>query len=317
MYVNIRDKVDAFTAHYVLTKGQGVRYLPYRLPVFSTEDLLQLPHKSISQRVADILNLFYSSNLNGSDIAASIGNAPICIAVMHYKLAILETWRNRNGSFDSLAKSLYHLVALGNVRGNEPSEWFRISVKIAVLYSAIGELMKTGVVGINKPIDIALSADDFESVMAAWLGRKMGMPIRDIILSCEENGSLWEFLRYGQLKGIRADMDTGNPELEGLEMLIHAVFGFSEADRFRTACCNGKPYNLRDEQLMILSKNMLCTAVGEMRIRETIPNFFRTNSYLLDYDAAAAYAGLQDYRAASGETGAVMILSHRKPQSMN
>ena len=271
LYVNIRDKVDAFTAHFVLTKGGAVHYLPYRLPVFSAENLQLLPQKSICQRVADILNLFYDSKLNGSDVATLAGNTHIRISVMHYKLAILETWHNQDDEFEGLAKSLYHLIAARNGQENEPPEWFRISVKIAVLYSAIGELMKTGVVGTNKPIDLSLSANDFESILAAWLGRKMGLPIRDIVLCCEENSTLWEFFRYGLLKGNRTDMGAGNAELEGLEMMIYSVFGYGEAERFRTSCCKGISYSIREEQLTMLNKNMFCTAVGENRIREIIP----------------------------------------------
>lgn len=322
LYVNTRERINVFTPGFVLSRGGEKYYLPYKLPAFSGVELLTFLQKDINQRIAGILNLFFRTELSGLDVAFAAGRNPIRIAAMPYKIAILETWHSAEDSFEGLVKALYHLVSLGKDRPAEPCKWFRIAVRIALLFAAFGELMKTGIAGVNKPIDMSLPVHDFESVMAVWIARKMGLPIGCIILSCDELGGLWEFFRYGKIRFNYSRVEkvpscSENTEYSCFEPLIYATLGYREAERFRTACEEQRIYTLREDQLAILSKDILCTAVRAQRVYEIVPNFFKTNSYLMGYDTAFAYAGLQDYRAAKGETGAVLMLSNIKPQSGN
>ena len=46
---------------------------------------------------------------------------------------------------------------------------------------------------------------------------------------------------------------------------------------------------------------------------DLIPSVCRTTGHIIDMETAAAYGGMQDYRAKTGETRPVLLISERSP----
>ena len=309
LYVTTRDRVNVFTPRHALIceKGKcGGYFHPYRFPVFSPDQVLALPEKTFGQRLADTMNLFFGTTLTGWDIEFTVGRNPVRMSAMNHKIAVLETWYNSDHTFDGFILRLFN-----RLEGNgKPGTWFRIAARIAVLVAACGDFMKTGILASDTLMDIALQADTFEAVMAAWYARRMGLPIGTILFSCDEDSGLWDFFHQGVLS---AKGEAGRNLPACLEMLIAELFGFQETQRFLHAVSHNQRYFIREDLMLRLRSELCCNVIRRQRAETIVRNVYKTNSYLMVPDVAFAYGSLQDYRAAHGETGAAMILAEKSP----
>ncbi len=311
LYVTTRNKTDAYTANNTLLKergNDGGLFVPFRLPKLSDSEICALKDKTFGQCVAETLNLFFSARLDGWDVDFTVGRYPARLVSMSHKIIIGETWNNPEWDIARVVRNLN-----SRIRGTEdstaaPSNWAWITVRIAMLFGLFGELARMGITDNGNQIDISVCTEDFSAPMAAWYAREMGLPIGNIICSCNDNSAAWDLLHQGQL---HTDCDGGVPE--NLERLIYTVLGWEEAERFCRCCESKKLYVLDELQLSQLRRGMFVSVVSGKRMESVISSVYKTNTYLLDPNGALAFSGLQDHRAVTGVTGPALILSERSP----
>ena len=66
LYISSRSKTDSFTAHRTLCADRapdGGVFIPYKIPVFTTQELRSLKGLPFGQIVATVLNLFFAKNI--------------------------------------------------------------------------------------------------------------------------------------------------------------------------------------------------------------------------------------------------------------
>ena len=283
LYVTTRNKNDAHTAHKTLTmdKTENGPFIPFQLPVICHDDIRALAAKSFGQNVADILNQFFAARLDGWDVDFSIGRYPVKLIPMNRKIVFAESWHNPDNDFARIVRNL-----AGRLRGNDdnagvPSNWAWIAIRIAVLFAVFGQMMQQGLIGAEDIIDIALPSGDFSGPMAVWYAREMGLPIGNIICSCNENCGIWELLHHGSMRTDLVAQSTNTPECDvgvpvGIERLIAGILGSDEAKQFHRACGEGLVYAPGEDKTDILRKGLYIAVVGQMRMESIIYNVYRT-----------------------------------------
>ena len=321
LYVTTRNKSDAHTAHKTLTTDRGPCggfYAPFQMPSFGKSDIEALKGKNFGQCVADILNIFFNARLDGWDVDFSIGRYPCRIVSMSRKVLVAETWHNPDWDFARMVRNLSGCIRGNDEAGGVPSDWAWMSIRIATLFGLFGELLRLGVADTEQPIDIAVTTGDFSAPMAAWYARKMGLPIGNIVFSCNENCAVWDLFHHGQMRTDMIATTTNTPDCDvaipaALERLIYAQLGADEVKRYLDACTNGLEYRLDDDKLAQLRKGFFSAVVSQKRMESVIHNVYRTSTYLLDPYSALAYGGLQDYRSGSGEGRNALLITERSP----
>lgn len=320
LYVTTRNKSDAHTAHKTLTvdKTDNGYFVPFQHPVLTEEEISALSGRSFGQNVAEILNLFFSARLDGWDIDFSIGRFPVKLIPLNRNIVVAETWHNPDNDFARVIRNISSRLHGSSDNVGVPSNWARIAIRIAVLFGLYGELLRQGLTSVDKKLDIALPAGDFFAPMAVWYARQMGLPVGNVICSCNENCGLWELLHHGSIRTYLVAQSTNTPECDvgvpmGLERLISAVLGAAEAERFKQCCTQGVVYAPGEDKIDALRQGFYISVVSQMRMESVIYNVYRTSTYLLDPYSALAYGGLQDYRTASGEARTTLLLSERSP----
>ena len=141
LYITTRDNKDAFTAHHALIEMQAVDgggYVPFQIPHFDETEILAFRDKPFGQIIAEILNLFFTSHLTAWDIDCCIGRNTFKINTIHHRIAIAELWYNPKANYEYIVDSLYRKV-VPNSESN-PSEWFRIAIRIAVLFGIFAQM---------------------------------------------------------------------------------------------------------------------------------------------------------------------------------
>ena len=307
LYVTTRDKFDTYTEHFA---GQGDRgpdgglYLPFRFVKLDRDELHALKEQSFGQRIAAIMNTFFSCQITGWDVELCAGKNPVKLVSMPNRVTLVECWHNHDLDFARLEKSLSDRVC-SDPGDRAPTSWMRIAVRIAVLFAVYAELLAVEVLAEGSLFDVSVGAGDFTAPMAAWYAREMGLPVGNIVCS-HENSSVWDLIHHGELR-------TDDQLPENLERLVSATLGVEENLRFCEVCGQGRLYATRPGDLEILRKGMYASVVSAERMSALILSVYRTTGCVLDAQTAAAYGGLQDYRAKTGEARVALLLSERSP----
>ncbi len=321
LYVTTRNLHDPQTTPRALGDDRGADgglYLPFQMPVFSKEDVAALAEKSFGQCVADTLNLFFACRLNAADVDFCIGRNAVKHTAMNHRIVIAELWHNVGSSLEWAEKQLAEKVCTSLGCEVKITSWLRIAIRIAVLCGVFGQLIRDGKVSLNQVIDVTVAVEDFSAVMSVWHCRDMGLPIGNIICSCNENSGIWELLHLGELHTDAAAVSTTTPRGDvtvpaELERLIHGTLGVEETVRFVETCEKGRIYRPHADLLGNLKKGMFSAVVSRSRLDALIPSVYRTNSYILGPYTALAYGGLMDYRAKTGETRMALLIAERSP----
>lgn len=267
--------------------------------------------------MAQVLNLLLDTELTGADVELCIGKRQVRVTDLGQKTYRLECWHNPQGDFSSMVAGLTRLV-LKESGGDAPGSWARILVQAAVIFAAVGALVKQGSAGPGREVDISAVAGDLSGVMSAWYARKWGLPIGTIVCGCNENNGFWELLHHGQLRTDGVAVRTCAPEADvivpsGLERLIFACGGQECVERFLSCTRAGRTYMPESALLDELRRGMYAGVVSEPRMNSTISGVWRNRGITLSSYDAIAYASLQDWRAQGGAGKPCLILSGKRP----
>lgn len=322
LYATTRNNRDTYTAQRVLAMkrgGDGGLIVPYRIPRFSQEEIQALGTKGFNRNLADTMNLLCGTRLTGYDIDLAIGRSSVRLQQLGQKIIMAECWHNTDWRFDRMVGDLARLACTDKTAVPETAGWAGTGVRIAVLFGIFGELIREGLAGEHNKMDISLVAGDFSAPMAAWYARFMGLPIGNIVCCCNENGNLWNFICHGQMRTDGVAVKTVVPEgdvvvPEGLERLIDVYGGPEESNRFAETLRRGGLYHVEDGFLGRLRRGIYVTVSSDRRILDTIPSAWATHRYLMGPSSALAYAGLQDYRARTGEMRTALVMTGKSPR---
>ncbi len=314
LYVTTRSNVDAYTANRALCEDRAPDrglYVPFKMPLFSPEEINALADRSFGQRVADILNLLFGCKLTSWDVDFCVGRYPVRLVPLSHRIVIGECWHNPEWDFTWTVRKLCQ-----HIRPQVPpdGDWAFLAVRIAVLFGIFGELIKKD----DLPIDIAVPSSDLSGAMAARYAREWGLPIGNIVVCCNENTALWDLLRRRELRTNLPAVKTTTPDCDqvlprDLERLIFACGGISEVTRYLNACRIGGLYCPSEKTHAALCQGLHISVVGTDRIESAIPNVYRTHSYLCGPYTALCYSGLLDHRSRIGERRRALVLSERSP----
>lgn len=315
LYVTTRDDRDAYTAHRALWEsrsGDGGLYLPFQPPRFSEEDMEKLLSLSFPGCVAEILNLLFPVKLTGVDVEFAIGRRCVQVKNVGRRAILAEAWHNPAGSYAYLEGSLYKLMCK---EGQNVGNWTRIAIRIAVWFGLFAQLHQTG---FREKMDVCVVSGDFSAPMSAWYCRQWGLPVGNIVCCCNENSTLWDLFRYGQMRTDTVSVPTQTPEADvsvpvDLERLIYAYGGIPETKQYLEALRQGKTYHAPEDLFQKLRQGMHVSVISGQRMKNTIPSVYRTHAHLLSPCGALAYAGLLDYRTMAREPRYGLVLEEKSP----
>lgn len=308
LYVTTRNNRETYTSQRALMEDRaedGGFYVPFRDPFFTEADLGKLKAASFNQRIAEILNRLFQTQLTRWDVDFAIGRNPVKLVSLRHRIVVGEFWHNPQWNYAKLESGLSQLL-----RKDEemPGSWLRIAIRIAVLASSSLELC-----GDSETLDIAMVSGDFLWPISGWYARKWGFPIGNIVMCCNENKSLWELVCYGQLKTDAIAISTELPEGDicipsELERLIYGCGGTEETQKYLDCCRNGLAYFADTNIHAALQDGNYVSVVSSSRIRDIISGAAATHRYLLPPGPALAYGGLLDYRAKKGSLQTALVL---------
>ena len=130
---------------------------------------------------------------------------------------------NREASF----KSSFHIGAVNSIN------WGRISAQIVYYFKGYFATTHTN----QDVIDVVVPSGNFGNVLAAYIAKKMGLPIRRLLVATNENVVLDEFFKTGIYEQLKVQV-TSSPSMDISKASNIERFFFDLVDRDPQALAN-------------------------------------------------------------------------------
>jgi threonine synthase len=186
-------------------------------------------------------------------------------------------------------KEKYSLGAVNSIN------WARVLAQVVYYFHAYFHVVDK----IGKEAVFSVPTGNFGDIFAGYVAKRMGLPIRRLILATNENNILTRFVNDGDYS-LDNVVPTLSPSMDiqvasNFERYLFYLFGEDPAkvrETFQQFAVSGK-MEFTAEQRKTVSGDFLSRSVNRAETLDTIKDFHSRNGYLLDpHTAVGVKAGL-------------------------
>lgn len=199
--------------------------------------------------------------------------------------------------------------------------WGRLAPQIAYYISAYCDLVKRGAVEMGANINICVPTGNFGNILAAYIAKRMGLPVNKLICASNRNNVLTDFFRKeGIYDKNRAFYTTTSPSMDILisSNLERLLFFASDCDAamvrelMQQLSADGK-YRTPEEVFARIAAEFDAGCCEDAQAAETIRALWDKEHYLCDTHTAVAVRVYEEYRARTGDQTPTVIASTASP----
>lgn len=195
----------------------------------------------------------------------------------------------------------------------------RLIPQIVYYFYAYLNLLKEGKIQKNEKINIVVPTGNFGNILAAYYGKKMGLPVNKLICASNENNVLYDFINTGVYDRKREFKKTISPSMDilvssNLERFLYELSGQDEElikDMMKKLSEDGR-YEITDKMKKGLS-DFYGGYTNDAKTYETIKEVYEDSGYLIDPHTAVAYAVYKKYKEDTGDNTKTVIASTASP----
>ena len=174
--------------------------------------------------------------------------------------------------------------------------WGRLVPQIVYYISAYCDLLKSGASAEGEVIDVTVPTGNFGNIFAAYIAKKMGLPIGKLIVASNKNNILTDFIRTGVYDKNREFYSTMSPSMDilissNLERLLFVTLGAQKTRGYMQSLKECGRYELTEEDRVIALADFVGYYTDEEKTSGTIKDIYENKNCLIDtHTAVAVYA---------------------------
>ncbi len=195
--------------------------------------------------------------------------------------------------------------------------WGRLAPQIAYYVSAYCDMKASGRLADGETLDVCVPTGNFGNIFAAYLAKRMGVPLGKLICASNSNNVLTDFLTTGTYDRNRTFHMTISPSMDilissNLERLLYLVCGPKKTAEYMEKLSKNGCYSLAEEDFAKIRAEFVGYCSSEEETRESLRESFRTHRYLMDTHTAVAYGAARRYLA-DGTATPIVLASTASP----
>ena len=268
-----------------------------------------------------------SGDTGSAAIAGLNGKSNINVFVLHpdnrisnVQRRLMTTVDSKNvfniavkGNFDDCQKLVKDMFADKkfrekiNMSGVNSINWARIIFQV-VYYFFVGLKF------LNKPISFSVPTGNFGNVYSGYIAKKMGLPIKKLILATNENDILSRVVNSGEYKPSKTKPSI-SPSMDiqvasNFERLLYDVVGedHTKVKLLMDKLKNEGGYSLNKEQIAYIKNDFSASAISDKLIKETLKKIYDEHQVLIDPHTATAFKSAEIN--SSGEEMLILGTAH-------
>ncbi len=196
--------------------------------------------------------------------------------------------------------------------------WGRLVPQIVYYISAYCDLLVRKDVRMGETVDFCVPTGNFGNIFAAYIAKKMGLPIGRLVCASNVNNILTDFLRTGVYDRNRDFHVTMSPSMDilissNLERLLYFVVGPEKTAEYMDSLKKTGRYEVDADILAKINETFIGYFASEEETADTIRNFFEKDGYLADTHTAVALTACEKYRAENGSAHPLIAVSTASP----
>ncbi len=171
--------------------------------------------------------------------------------------------------------------------------WGRLAPQIVYYISAYCDLLAKGDINEGQIIDVCVPTGNFGNILAAYIAKKMGLPIGKLVCASNSNNVLTDFIKSGTYNKNRKFLTTVSPSMDilissNLERLLYVLAGAEKCAYYMKALSEKGCYTVDPETLIKIQNDFEGYYCSEDDCLKTISRYFDSFNYLADTHTAVA-----------------------------
>lgn len=172
----------------------------------------------------------------------------------------------------------------------------RLLPQIIYYYASYIQMIKEGILEKGEKIDIIVPTGNFGDIFAAYLAKRMSLPIAKLVIASNENRILTDFLDTGVYDLNRRFIKTNSPSMDilissNLERLLSLMIKddkkiISLMEDLKTK----KRFEIQKEELNQIQEDFSAISIDQQETEDAIRECYQKENYLMDPHSAVAYA---------------------------
>ncbi len=196
--------------------------------------------------------------------------------------------------------------------------WGRLAPQIVYYVSAYCDLINSGEIYAGEMINVTVPTGNFGNIFAAFIAKKMGLPINRLVCASNKNNILTDFLETGTYDRNRSFYTTMSPSMDilissNLERLLYVMSGSEETAAYMKKLNEEGRYTVSDELKQKLGDHFSGLFCDEESTAKEIKRTFREDEYLIDTHTAVAVSCAKRYMEKNPDGTKMLIASTASP----
>lgn len=173
--------------------------------------------------------------------------------------------------------------------------WGRLVPQIVYYVSAYCDLLQKGDVREGEQIVFCVPTGNFGNILAAYIAKQMGLPIKKLICASNRNNVLTDFIKTGTYDRMRTFYPTMSPSMDilissNLERLLYLLSDTTACARYMKDLAEKGSYTVSDELLLKIKDVFAGEFADEAECAKTIADTYNKYGYLCDPHTAVGIA---------------------------
>ena len=194
--------------------------------------------------------------------------------------------------------------------------WGRLAPQIVYYVSAYCDLIAEGEIKFGDLLDVTVPTGNFGNILAAYIAKKMGLPLGKLVCASNKNDILTDFINNGIYDKRREFFTTVSPSMDilissNLERLLWFTVGAEKTAECMERLAKDGIYTLDNEAMEIIRNDFAGYACSEEETKQTIKDIFSECGYLCDTHTAVAAFAAKKYKRESGNK--MLVVSTASP----
>ena len=171
--------------------------------------------------------------------------------------------------------------------------WGRLAPQIVYYVSAYCDMVKQGTIKLGDKIDVTVPTGNFGDIFAAYIAKKMGLPLDRLVCASNKNKILSDFFETGVYDRRRDFFTTTSPSMDilissNLERLLWAASDCETVKGLMAELSEKGVYTITPELLARLKADFSGGWCSEEDCAATIKEVFESDKYVIDPHTAVA-----------------------------
>ena len=196
--------------------------------------------------------------------------------------------------------------------------WGRLVPQIVYYVSAYCDMCKSGNIKLGDKLDVCVPTGNFGNIFAAYIAKRMGLPIGKLVCASNKNDVLTEFLNTGKYDRNRHFHTTMSPSMDilissNLERLLYLLLGAEKTAYYMKKLAADGEYTLSADELMLVKESFAGYSTDEELCSAAVKSCYENRKSLIDTHTAVAVSAAERYMNGADDKNAMLVVSTASP----